>query len=102
MAPTKPETQLSSELFFIASSDEVSGAALNLNKDYIMLTLQAKGKAELYFHAYFWTTYANLVALVDPQEFANCSELKRMVNLSAKPKLVVDQIKKYPFGEKEY
>ena len=53
MAPTKPETQLSSELFYIASSDEVSGAALNLNKDYIMLTLQAKGKAELYFHAYF-------------------------------------------------
>lgn len=30
---------------------------LNLNKPFIQLTMKANGKADLYFHAYFWEKY---------------------------------------------
>ena len=30
---------------------------LNINKPFILLTMKANGKADLYFHAYFWEKY---------------------------------------------
>jgi hypothetical protein len=54
---------LSEAYFFISSSinlpDETSSEdiVLQLRRDYILLTLSANGKAELYFHAYVWTSY---------------------------------------------
>jgi hypothetical protein len=30
---------------------------LNINKPFIQLTMKANGKADLYFHAYFWEKY---------------------------------------------
>jgi len=44
---------------------------LNLNKAYLDLTMKSKGKADLYFHSYFWQEY--LRSLNDMQELA-CQE----------------------------
>lgn len=33
-------------------------ALFTLSQDLIQLTLRANGKADLYFHAYFWQTFA--------------------------------------------
>lgn len=51
----------------------------------------ANGKAELYFHAYFWTTYMSNLFDVSP-ELKNCLEVKRMSYLASKPKQVVEII----------
>ncbi len=72
---------------------------LTLSKGYIELTLTANGKAELYFHAYFWTAYANMLCYAPLLE---TPQIKRMGPLAQKPKTVIDQIRKYPFGETEY
>jgi len=45
----------------------------------------ANGKAELYFHAYFWTTYVKNLFDVN-SDLQNCLEVKRMENLASKPK----------------
>lgn len=45
----------------------------------------ANGKAELYFHAYFWTAYIKNLIDVNPN-LENCIEVKRMLNLASKPK----------------
>jgi len=41
---------------------------MTLNKDFINLSMSSKGKADLYFHAYFWQEY--LKCLNDIQEKA--------------------------------
>ena len=35
---------------------------LNLNKPFIQLTMKANGKADLYFHAYFWEKYLKQIS----------------------------------------
>jgi hypothetical protein len=88
---------LSEQLFAISLNNNPE-CILNLKQEYIDLTLAANGKAEIYFHAYFWTSYFNL--LTDCTDLQQSSEVKRMSSLSQKPKQVLDQIQKYPFGEK--
>ena len=46
----------------------VTQILLNLNKAYLDLTMKSKGKADLYFHSYFWQEY--LRSLNDMQELA--------------------------------
>ena len=41
---------------------------MNLKREFIDLSMRAKGKADLYFHAYFWQEY--LLGLNDIQEKA--------------------------------
>ena len=61
----------------------------------------ANGKAELYFHAYFWTTYLKRLFDVNP-DLKNCIEVKRMENLATKPRQVIEIISRNQFKEKEY
>jgi hypothetical protein len=35
---------------------------LNINKPFIQLTMKANGKADLYFHAYFWEKYIHSIS----------------------------------------
>lgn len=56
----------------------------------------ANGKAELYFHAYFWTAYIKNLLDVNPN-LENCIEVKRMLNLASKPKQVVEIINRNQF-----
>jgi hypothetical protein len=58
---------LSESLFRFSCSEEDKSAALCLKRDYIMLTLSANGKAELYFHAYVWTAYAAMLVTEYPE-----------------------------------
>ena len=48
-----------------ASVDEED--LLVLKKSHFNLLFKANGKAELYFHCYFWTTYIDSVAAVSGQ-----------------------------------
>jgi len=49
---------------------------MNLKREFIDLSMKAKGKADLYFHAYFWQEY--LYGLDDIQEKA-CLPRKRLL-----------------------
>ena len=95
------QPKLSDSLCRFSFNEEDKSAVLFLKRDYIMLTLSANGKAELYFHAYVWTAYASMLATEYP-ELVACDEIKRLSGLSNKPKQVLDMTKKYPFGETEY
>jgi hypothetical protein len=53
----KSEAKPLSPLFFISTRENHTDAIIKINKKHVDMTLQANGKAELYFHAYFWTTY---------------------------------------------
>jgi hypothetical protein len=70
------------------------------------LTLNANGKAELYFHAYFWITYLDSLCQKSGRDLndilVEVPELMRLSTLSSRPKMVVEKIKSLPFGEKEY
>ena len=69
------------------------------------LALRANGKAEIYFHAYFWTTYVDTLAAACGQEgsdLLNTPEITRMRNLSTRPQLVIDKIQSLPFGLEQY
>ena len=48
---------------------------MTLNKDFISLSMSSKGKADLYFHAYFWQEY--LKCLNDIQEKAAVASGRR-------------------------
>lgn len=75
------------------------GGDLLLNKEYLDLTVFANGKAELYFHAYFWTTYA---AMLGYSPLLENQHIKKIGPLAQKPKTVMDQIRKFQFSEAEY
>ena len=49
---------------------------MHLKREFIDLSMKAKGKADLYFHAYFWQEY--LYGLDDIQEKA-CLPRKRLL-----------------------
>jgi hypothetical protein len=99
--PPTEKTTLKEPVFYISSKDDNKKAALILNQDYINLTMMSNGKAELYFHAYFWTTYISGVSKESPQ-LMNCLEVKRMLSLANKPKQVIEQISKSTFNEEVY
>lgn len=76
-----------------------------LKKSHFELVLKAKGKAELYFHSYFWTNYIDNLAQACGQEGSDTREipeLQRMTSLSSRPQLVIDKIRSMPFGKAEY
>ena len=65
--------KVSSQSTIAESEDEDGGKTkepnfiLVLEKDLVDLTLRANGKADLYFHAYFWSTFAlHLYLLANP------------------------------------
>jgi hypothetical protein len=95
------QPKLSESLFRFSFREEDKSSTLCLKRDYIMLTLSANGKAELYFHAYVWTAYAAMLA-ADYPDLEACPEIKRLQSLSIKPKQVFEMVKKYPFSEAEY
>lgn len=84
-------TNLNDPLFTISFDSNDTTSALLLKKEYVELTMVANGKAELYFHAYFWTTYMSNLFDVNP-DLQNCLEVKRMQTLANKPKQVMDLI----------
>ena len=69
------------------------------------LAMRANGKAEIYFHAYFWTTYVDALAVACSQEgsdLLSTPEISRMRSLSTRPQLVIDKIQSLPFGPEQY
>ena len=88
------------------NSDEDSASLLTLKRSHFDLSLSANGKAELYFHSYFWTEYLDGVAKASGQDpattFADVPEIARMRCLSTRPQLVLGKIKSLPFGMEQY
>jgi hypothetical protein len=72
--------------------------------------MKANGKADLYFHAYFWEQYLrSLMDLQTPGDTGRVdifSEeypfMRKVVGLSATLSKVIVNIKKFPFHEKMY
>lgn len=85
------DNNLDDPLFTISFDSDDTNSALILKKEYVELTMLANGKAELYFHAYFWTTYMSNLFDVNP-DLKNCLEVKRMQTLANKPKQVMELI----------
>jgi len=76
-----------------------------LKKSHFDLSLRARGKAELYFHAYFWTTYLDTVAKAcgqDSSTFESVPRIATLRNLSTRPQVVLEKIKSMPFGQQQY
>jgi hypothetical protein len=69
--------KLTESLFRFSCTEGEKSATLCLKREYIMLTLSANGKAELYFHAYVWTAYAAMLAAEYPELEAS-PEIKRL------------------------
>jgi hypothetical protein len=59
---------------------------------------------ELYFHAYFWTTYINqfFPSQELPEDIKSHPSVVYMNKFAQKPKQVLDMVKKYKFGEEDY
>lgn len=84
---------LSKELFYVNSAasereqqaSDSSKVELCLKREYILLTMSAKGKAELYFHAYVWSSYAQMLSSTCP-ELQDCPQIQSLNKLSVKPK----------------
>lgn len=102
---------------------------LKINKSFIDLAMRANGKADLYFHAYFWEQYLKgldvrqsaqalnakdsssaVAAADDGSKFSARIEIfsdkypfmKRLTGLSLTLMKVIVNIKKFPFNEKTY
>ena len=88
---------------------------LILQKELLDLTLKANGKADLYSHAYFWSTFglhlymranhSNSVQTLEDYEakvVKNSVELQRLKGLSEFLKKVYLNIDKYTFTEETY
>ena len=44
--------------------EEEEGAFIEFKRSHFDLCIRANGKAELYFHSYFWTTYLTSLLVV--------------------------------------
>ena len=81
-------------------------------RNFIDLSLKAKGKADLYFHAYFWHLFIqNLFLKAHPEstedEFEQqcvqrSAELARLKGLAESLKKVHANILKFPFNKEIY
>ena len=104
-AADRQRQQLQAELHIKA--DDI---LLSINKPFIQLTMKANGKADLYFHAYFWEQYLrslmDLQSPGDPGRVDIFSDeypfMRKVVGLSATLSKVIVNIKKFPFHEKMY
>jgi len=88
-----------------------ANVVLELEQAFVDLSLKANGKADLYFHAYFWQQYlTNLNELyasaldtsVPTFTEANYPFMGRLNGLSATLAKVIANIRKFPFSEKMY
>ena len=87
-------------------------AFLTIKKRFITLTLNANGKADLYFHAYIWISlFQSLYFLSRPdasdKEFdseivAKSTEIKRLKGLVDSLKKVDANLSKFPFNKEIY
>ena len=102
---------LQKPLFYVATvsqpDESVENVTFTLEKSHIQLVLNANGKAELYFHAYFWTRYIDCLKVgldLDPKlnSFLEGPEINRLQFLAKKPAIVIENFKNQTFGEKEY
>jgi len=93
---------LQKPLFYVATvskpEESVENATFTLEKSHIQLVLNANGKAELYFHAYFWTRYNDRLKVgldLDPKisSFLEGPELNRLQILAKKPAIVIENFK---------
>ena len=89
---------------------------LRINRNFIDLAMQANGKADLYFHAYFWEQYLKGLAVMQAaralqgagpgQRVDIFSDkfpfMKRLQGLAMTLTKVIVNIKKFPFNEKSY
>ena len=79
-------------MFYISVEPQDSNrkdVILTIKREYLELTINANGKAELYFHSYFWTEYFEALQKrdgKDASELLNCVEIKRMTKLATRPK----------------
>lgn len=92
---------------------------LKINKSFIELAMNANGKADLYFHAYFWEQYLKsldvmqaAIAMIEKEQVDPLTQIdifsskypfmKRLNGLSLTLTKVIINIKKFPFTEKMY
>lgn len=97
---------------------------LKINKSFIDLAMRANGKADLYFHAYFWEQYLKGLDVHQSARALNAKDsadadgrkstarieifsdkypfMKRLTGLSLTLMKVIVNIKKFPFNEKTY
>lgn len=92
---------------------------LKISKSFIELAMNANGKADLYFHAYFWEQYLKsldvlqaTIALIEKDSVPPESQIdifsnkypfmKRLSGLSLTLTKVIVNIKKFPFTERMY
>ena len=76
------------EVHLIGEDSKSSNAGfLTLKKSHFDLSIRAKGKAELYFHSYFWTSYIDNLAATCGAEKASTEipEITRMRSLATRP-----------------
>lgn len=67
--------------------------------------MNSNGKADLYFHAYFWQSYLQHVGQIAKVDLLNPEKgswVKRLLGLSATLAKVIQNIKKFPFSEENY
>ena len=79
--------------------------SVKMKASHFDLAIRANGKAEIYFHSYFWTTYLDALAAACNQEGSDvlsAPEIVRMRSLSTKPQLVIERVMSMPFGLEEY
>lgn len=105
-SPSKMSTSESIDSDSLAGDDN---ALFTLNRDLIQLTLRANGKADLYFHAYFWQTFAqalfkrdNPAGDYDAEVVKTSVELQRLKGLAEFLKKVHANISKHLFNEGSY
>jgi len=84
---------------------------LKINRSFIELAMAANGKADLYFHAYFWEHYLKHLDLIISTQGSGAGPkndvfsnpfMKRLSGLAMTLTKVIVNIKKFPFNEESY
>lgn len=58
---TKPAGTVKAD-FKVSTAEDASSELLTIKRSHLDLAVKANGKAELYWHAYFWVAYVEQVA----------------------------------------
>lgn len=83
---------------------------LKINRSFIELAMQANGKADLYFHAYFWQEYLKNLDVLQSKAGGQKTDIfsdqfpfiRRLQGLAMTLTKVIVNIKKFPFDQKSY
>lgn len=83
---------------------------LKINRSFIELAMAANGKADLYFHAYFWEHYLKHLDLLISVQASGAAKndvfqnpfMKRLSGLAMTLTKVIVNIRKFPFDEQSY